>query len=173
MPVKRDTKAVKKPKAAEAVESEKVPFEPEEKDAAEAFDEVAERLRKQRTEGLADVQVVAHTLAELKARVDAFSKELEAVTAREVARVRAEVEERAGMQAVLRGKDVEGAEKLVKLQIANLDKIVKEQASRIEELQAEVKVANEKAQALALKVIEGTAGGSAFARSSEPSPPRP
>ena len=30
-----------------------------------------------------------------------------------------------------------------------------------------------KAQALALKVIEGTAGGSAFARSSEPSPPRP
>lgn len=112
-------------------------------------------------------------LAELKARVEAFPKELEAAVAREVARVRAEAEERARVEAALRGKDVEGAEKLLKLQIANLDKMVKEQAGRIDELQAEVKAANEKAQALALKVIEGASGATTFARASDvPQAPR-
>ena len=112
-------------------------------------------------------------LAELKARVEAFPKELEAAVAREVARVRAEAEERARVEAALRGKDVEGAEKLLKLQIANLDKMVKEQAGRIDELQAEVKAANEKAQALALKVIEGASGATTFARGSDaPQAPR-
>ena len=111
--------------------------------------------------------------AELKARVEAFPKELEAAVAREVARVRAEAEERARVEAALRGKDVEGAEKLLKLQIANLDKMVKEQAGRIDELQAEVKAANEKAQALALKVIEGASGATTFARASDvPQAPR-
>jgi hypothetical protein len=348
MPVKRETKSAKKPKAAEPVDSEKLPFEPEEQDAAEAFEEVAERvrardaspvrraaaerherevlestatasvegvirsiaelrlgvngaldtlssslveqakrlqqleeaerLRKQRIAELSDVQVAADTLAdlvarherereefekeraaaraewqaekerfarelaeekalqrkqwereeeeygyerklkrsreeadyqakrqamiasfteekaraeaelaareqavsareaelsELRARVEAFPKELEAAVAREIARARAEVEERARVEAALRGKDVEGAEKLLKLQIANLDKIVKEQVGRIEELQAEVKAANEKAQALALKVIEGASGGAPFARGADsPQPPR-
>ena len=112
-------------------------------------------------------------LAELKARVEAFPKELEAAVAREVARVRAEAEERARVEAALRGKDVEGAEKLLKLQLANLDKMVKEQAGRIDELQAEVKAANEKAQALALKVIEGASGATTFARASDvPQAPR-
>jgi hypothetical protein len=106
-------------------------------------------------------------LAGLVARVDAFPKELDAAVAREAARVRAEVEERARVEAALKGKDVEGAEKLLKLQIANLDKMVKEQAGRIDELQAEVKAANEKAQALALKVIEGSSGAAPFARGSD------
>ena len=108
-------------------------------------------------------------LAELKARVEAFPAELEKAVTREVARVRVEVEERARVEATLRGKDVEGGEKLFKLQIANLDKMVKEQAGRIDELQAEVKVANEKAQALALKVIEGSSAVTMLGRASESS----
>jgi len=108
-------------------------------------------------------------LAELRARVEALPKELEAAVAREVARARAEVEERARIEAALRGKDVDGAERLFKLQIANLDKIVKEQNGRIEELQAEVKAANEKAQALALKIVEGASAATALGRAIEQS----
>lgn len=106
-------------------------------------------------------------LTEARARVEAFPRELDAAVSREVARARAEVEERARVEATLRGKDVEGAERLFKLQIANLDKIVKEQNGRIEELQAEVKAANEKAQALALKIVEGAAAASVLGRASE------
>ncbi|MFH1177282.1 MAG: hypothetical protein V1750_07735, partial [Acidobacteriota bacterium] len=65
-------------------------------------------------------------LADLEARVESFPKELDAAVAREVARARAEVEDRARVEAALRAKDVEGGEKLLKLQIANLDNIVKE-----------------------------------------------
>jgi chromosome segregation ATPase len=106
-------------------------------------------------------------LAELKSRVDGFSKELEAAVTREVARARAEVEEKARVDAALRAKDVEGAEKLLKLQVANLEKMLKEQTGRIDELQAELKAANEKAQALALKIVEGAASVAALSRSAE------
>jgi hypothetical protein len=42
-------------------------------------------------------------------------------------------------------------------------------AGRIDELQAEVKVANEKAQALALKVIEGSSAVTMLGRAAEAS----
>jgi len=105
--------------------------------------------------------------ARLAARVGAFETELaKAVEGARDSATRA-AEERARHVAELREKDVAGNERLLRLQIATLEKSVAEQAARIAELQAEARDSTGKVRDIALKAIEGASGANALARVSE------
>ncbi len=97
MPVKREAKTTRRVKVVKSAKPEPLPSE----EAGLAAREQAVAAR----EG---------ELTELRARVEASPKELDALVSREIAKARAEVEERARVEDALRGKDVEVSERLFK-----------------------------------------------------------
>jgi hypothetical protein len=114
-----------------------------------------------------------HELAELQRQVALFPSELEAAVARAREQATSGVEDRARHEAELRAKDSEASDKLLKLRIQTLEQAVKEQLARIEVLGNELRQANERSQALAVKVIEGAAVSTAHARGVELATPKP
>ena len=106
-------------------------------------------------------------LAELESRVQAFPSELEqaVVRAREEA-VQAE-RERARATSDLAAKEAQSTEALLKQRVAALEEQTKTQATRIAELERELREAVDRVRDIALKAIEGASGAAALQRVSE------
>jgi hypothetical protein len=128
-----------------------------------------ERAKQEKALADREAQIAAREkeFATLQARVQGIEAEL----AKAVAQARDEAtkaaEAKARQDAQLKAKEVEGNERLLKQRIETLELLIKEQAGRVELLQAELKDSTIKVRDIALRAIEGASGATALARVSE------
>lgn len=128
-----------------------------------------ERARTQAEFDVREQRVAAQEreMAELRARVEGFTGELEGAVRQARLEVGAQTEERTQVQMEMRAKDAEANEKLLKLRISGLEQSVKDLATRNEVLQRDLHEATDKVRDIAMKAIEGASGSAALARVSE------
>ncbi len=96
-------------------------------------------------------------LAELRARVAAYPKELETTVAREVKLAVDKVQTEAKFKLELLQKAFEGERNVLESKIVSLDSLVKDQAARILNLGEQVEKSYVQVQAIAVKAVEGSA----------------
>ena len=99
-------------------------------------------------------------LAELRACVDAYPKELETTVAREVKQAVDRVQTEATFRMELAQKQFEGERNVLESRIVSLEAQVKEQATRISSLSEQVEKSYGQVQAIAVKAVEGSAAKS-------------
>jgi hypothetical protein len=139
-------------------------FEKEQAGFAEAKErlerEIAVRREQSDREFSAREQAIANQeqeLADLRARVAAFPKELEAAVAREGKLVAEKVQSEAKFRLELLQKEFEGARNVFEAKIASLEALVKDQAARMLALGEQVEKSYVQVQAIAVKAVEGSA----------------
>lgn len=93
-------------------------------------------------------------IKDIRAKMDAFSSEIEKVAQETEKRVKAELEKEAAISREMLMKDIEKERELSKFKIASLEDMVKRQGSQINILENELKSAISRSQELAVKIIE-------------------
>src|SRR5262249_39630469 len=106
-------------------------------------------------------------LSELSARVVSLEGELQRAVAQAREEATRQAEEKARHQAELIAKDVAGNQRLLEQRIQTLEQMLKEQAARTEQFQAELRDSTIKVRDIALKAIEGASGAAALTKVSE------
>ncbi|MEI6207176.1 MAG: hypothetical protein WCP20_10360, partial [Desulfuromonadales bacterium] len=96
-------------------------------------------------------------LADLRARVAAYPKELDTTVAREVKQAVDKVQTEAKFKLELLNKEFEGERNVFESKIASLESLVKDQAARISNLGEQVEKSYVQVQAIAVKAVEGSA----------------
>lgn len=96
-------------------------------------------------------------LADLRASVAAYPKELDATVAREVKLAVDKVQTEASFKLELLQKEFEGERNVLESKIASFDLLVKDQAARISSLGEQVEKSYVQVQAIAVKAVEGSA----------------
>lgn len=96
-------------------------------------------------------------LKSLKTQVEAFPKELEKQIHEATEKTKEDIERQAKIKNELIEKEIAKEREVAKLRIVSLEDIIKRQASQINTLENQLAVATQKAQELAVKIIE--AGG--------------
>ena len=106
-------------------------------------------------------------VADLRARAEGFSAELERAIQQARTEAISATEERAKTRIEMLSKDADSNEKLLKLRIQGLEQTAKELANRNESLQQELRESTDKVRDIAMKAIEGASGATALSRVSE------
>jgi hypothetical protein len=96
-------------------------------------------------------------LADLRARVVAYPKELETTVTREVKLAVDKVQMEAQFKLELLKKELEGERNVLESKIASFELLVKDQAARISSLGEQVEKSYVQVQAIAVKAVEGSA----------------
>jgi len=96
-------------------------------------------------------------LADLRARVAAFPKELETTVAREVTLAVDKAQMEAKFKLELLQKEFEGERNVLESKIASFELLVKDQSVRISSLAEQVEKSYVQVQAIAVKAVEGSA----------------
>ncbi len=96
-------------------------------------------------------------LADLRARVAAYPKELETTVAREVKLAVDKLQTEAKYKLELLQKEFEGERNVLESKIVSLEALVKDQAARISNLGEQVEKSYVQVQAIAVKAVEGSA----------------
>ncbi len=129
--------------------------------------EKRETQEKELTEREAVVVAQETELADLKAQVDAFPKELETAVAAAEKEIVEQTKKEALQNANLIGKETEGALKLAEQKIKTLEETVAKQNAQINTLSKQLQDATSQVQGIALKAIEGASGVKALSAVNE------
>lgn len=101
-------------------------------------------------------------LNDLRKRVSAFPKEMEAAVAKAVKEVTEKLSSEAKNREELMKREFLGEKNVLLTRIESLEKTVKEQSERIVKLNAQLEKAYQQVQEIAMKTIEGTSSIKAF-----------
>jgi len=128
-----------------------------------------ERARREQELGAREEALAAREarLAELEGRVQGFPTELEQAVARAREETAGVERERARVAADLAAKGAQSTEALLTQRIAALEEQTKAQATRVGELERDLRDAVDRVRDIALKAIEGASGAAALQRVSE------
>jgi len=99
---------------------------------------------------------------ELKSKVEAFPKELEAATKRAKEEGKGIAYHQAKVKVDLLGKEVEGSKRTYELQIQSLQETIENQEARIQKLSQQLDATLKQVQDLAVKAIEGNSNLNSF-----------
>ena len=116
--------------------------------------EQTEREFSEREQGIARQE---QELLDLRTRVAAFPKELEASVVREVKAAIEKVQTEGKFRLDLVQKESEGERNVLQAQVASLENVVKDQAAQLAKLNEQVEKSYSQVQAIAVKAVEGTA----------------
>jgi hypothetical protein len=100
-------------------------------------------------------------LADLRARVAAFPKELETTVAREVKAAVEKVQTEGKFRLDLVQKESEGERNVLQARIASLENVAKDQSAQLSKLSEQVEKSYSQVQAIAVKAVEGSAAKAA------------
>ncbi|MBN1423623.1 hypothetical protein JXA88_03615 [Candidatus Fermentibacteria bacterium] len=106
-------------------------------------------------------------LADLRAQVESFPKQLDKAVTEARAFVKKEAEKEAKTAWDLREREILGEREVARLRIESLEAKVKEQAARVTELNRALDAASTKVQEIAVKAIEGAEGRKALSAVNE------
>lgn len=137
-------------------------YEQENKQLYQEIEDSRQTLEKQwveREKGIADLET---RFAELKAKVEAFPKDLETAIKRAREEGKGIAHHQAKVKADLVAKDVEGSKRTYELRIQSLLDTIQNQEARIQALSKQLDAALKQVQDLAVKAIEGAANVSSF-----------
>jgi chromosome segregation ATPase len=149
--------------ARDAFEKEKEDFE-EEKARLER--EIALRREQTDREFAKREQSIARQeqeLADLRARVAAFPRELETTVAGEVKAAVEKVQTEGKFRLDLVQKEFEGGRNVLQGRIASLESVLKDQSAQLAKLNEQVEKSYSQVQAIAVKAVEGSAAKAASA----------
>ncbi|MBD1845881.1 hypothetical protein H6F89_21215 [Cyanobacteria bacterium FACHB-63] len=126
------------------------------------LEELQQTQQKQWAEREKTVRDRESQYAELKAKVEAIPKELEAAVKRAKEEGKGIANQQARVKADLMAKEIEGQKRTYELQIQSLLETIQAQENRIQTLSNQLDGALKQVQDLAVKAIEGSASVSSF-----------
>ena len=141
-------------------EKEKAGLKEEKERLEREIDLRREQSEREFTEREQSIARQEQELAELRAQVAAYPKELETTVNREVKQAVDKIQTDAKFRLELLQKEFEGEKNVLTGRVASLEAVVKEQSARIANLTEQVEKSYVQVQAIAVKAVEGSAAKS-------------
>ncbi|UBF30328.1 hypothetical protein K9N68_34530 (plasmid) [Kovacikia minuta CCNUW1] len=137
-------------------------YEQERKRLYQELEELQQTQAKQLAEREKTIADRENQFTELKAKVEAFPKDLEAAIKRAKEEGKGIANQQAKVKADLLAKEIEGSKRTYELRLDSLEETIEDQQTRLQNLAKQLDAALKQVQDLAVKAIEGASDVSSY-----------